>query len=339
MNESLDAGFAALTPDRMLALLEAAGLYCDGRMLQLNSYENRVVQVHLEDGPAAVAKFYRPGRWSNEQILEEHAFAGELVAQEVPVVAPWVLSAPRDPAVQLIGEPATLAISGEQRFNVSPRCGGRAPELDDMDTLTWIGRFIGRLHAVGRQRRFDHRQDWAGPQVAIVARDWLLAADSVPMEMRTQWLEAVNRAIDAITAAFDAVPDLRLLRLHGDCHPGNILWTPDQGPHFVDLDDAANGPAVQDLWMLLSGDDLARRQQLACVLEGYETFCDFDRRELRLIEALRTMRMVHHSAWLAKRWDDPAFPIAFPWFGNHAYWNDQITRLGEQLDAMAEMRN
>ena len=336
MNDALNAGFAELTPDRMLDALEAVGLRCDGRMLQLNSYENRVVQVHLDDGPVAVAKFYRPARWTNQQILEEHEFALELASHEVPVVAPWVLQASSVQSIQLLGEPATLAVSEAQRFSVSPRCGGRAPELDDPDTLTWIGRFIGRMHLVGRQRRFEHRLNWVGAQPAIDARDWLILNESVPLEMRAQWLDSVDQAINAIAAAFAAVPELKLLRLHGDCHPGNILWTPDAGPHFVDLDDACNGPAIQDLWMLLSGDDIAKRQQLACVLEGYETFSDFDRRELRLIEPLRTLRMIHHSAWLAKRWGDPAFPIAFPWFGDHAYWNEQITRLGEQMDAMAE---
>ena len=254
------------------------------------------------------------------------------------MVAPWALHEPSLKSMQLLGEPATLAVSGAQRFSVSPRCGGRAPELDDPETLTWIGRFIGRLHTVGSRERFEHRMAWVGARPAIDARDWLLAHESVPLEMRAQWQDSVDKAIDAVAAAFAELPELKLLRLHGDCHPGNILWTPDAGPHFVDLDDACNGPAVQDLWMLLSGDDLAMRQQLACVLEGYETFCDFDRRELRLIEPLRTLRMIHHSAWLAKRWGDPAFPIAFPWFGDHAYWNEQITRLGEQLDAMAESR-
>ena len=336
MTNALDVGFAELTPDRMLDALDAVGLRCDGRILQLNSYENRVVQVNLEDGPVAVAKFYRPARWTNEQILEEHAFALELATAEVPVVAPWTLQEPSVDGMQLLGESGTLAVSGAQRFSVSPRCGGRAPELDDPATLTWIGRFIGRLHAVGRQRCFEHRIDWTDAVPAIDARNWLLAQEAVPLEMRAQWQSSIDRAIEAIAAVFADLPDLRLLRLHGDCHPGNILWTPDAGPHFVDLDDACNGPAVQDLWMLLSGDDLAKRRQLACVLEGYETFCDFDRRELRLIEPLRTVRMIHHSAWLARRWGDPAFPIAFPWFGDHAYWNEQITRLGEQLDAMNE---
>lgn len=336
MTNALEAGFAELTPDRMLDALEAVGLRCDGRMLQLNSYENRVVQVHLEDGPVAVAKFYRPARWTNEQILEEHAFALQLAAEEVPVVAPWTLQTPAIEGMQLLGAAGTLAVSGAQRFSVSPRCGGRAPELDDPETLTWIGRFIARLHAVGRQQRFEHRIDWMGAAPAIDARDWLLSHDAVPLEMRTQWRSSVDQAIEVIAAAFADLPELRQMRLHGDCHPGNILWTPDAGPHFVDLDDACNGPAIQDLWMLLSGDEISKRRQLACVLEGYETFCDFDRRELRLIEPLRTVRMIHHSAWLARRWGDPAFPIAFPWFGDHAYWNEQITRLGEQLDAMSE---
>jgi len=292
-------------------------------MLQLNSYENRVLQVHLEDGRIAVAKFYRPGRWSDAQILEEHGFARELEDAEVPVAAPWLLAGR-----------STLAHYQGQRFAVTPRQGGRAPELEDPEVLTWIGRLLGRLHGVGRRQPFAHRLRWVGAEPGALARDWLLQHETVPLEIAPAWRAVVDACLERVQQAFDAIPDLRLLRLHGDCHPGNILWTPDRGPHFVDLDDAVTGPAVQDLWMLLSGDELAARQQLACVLEGYETVAEFDRRELSLIEPLRTLRMIHHSAWLAKRWGDPAFPIAFPWFGTPNYWHDQVAKLREQLEAM-----
>jgi Ser/Thr protein kinase RdoA (MazF antagonist) len=319
-----DTSFRDLTPEFMLDALESVGLYGDGRMLQLNSYENRVLQVHLEDGRIAVAKFYRPGRWSDAQILEEHVFARELVEAEVPVAAPWAL-----------GEPASTLIHYQgQRFGVTPRQGGRAPELEDPEVLSWIGRYLGRIHAVGRNRPFAHRLAWSSAEPGRQALDWLLAHETVPLEIRPAWEDALRRCLDAIQQAFDALPELRLQRLHGDCHPGNILWTPDKGPHFVDLDDAVTGPAVQDLWMLLSGDALSMHRQLACVLEGYEAVLDFDRRELALIEPLRTLRMIHHSAWLARRWGDPAFPAAFPWFGTPNYWSDQVVKLREQLEAM-----
>ncbi|MDI4632745.1 serine/threonine protein kinase [Pelomonas sp. V22] len=322
MSQDPDTSFGTLTPEFMLDALEQAGLYGDGRLLQLNSYENRVLQVHLEDGRIAVAKFYRAGRWSDAQILEEHSFATELAEAEVPVAAPW-----------LLGD-STLRHYRGQRFAVTPRQGGRAPELDDPEVLTWIGRLLGRFHLVGQRRPFEHRLHWASAEPGRVARDWLLNSGMLAPEIRPAWEDVVQRCLSAIDLAFETIPDLKILRLHGDCHPGNILWTPDKGPHFVDLDDAVMGPGIQDLWMLLSGDELSMRQQLACVLEGYETVAEFDRRELALIEPLRTLRMIHHSGWLARRWGDPAFPLAFPWFGTPNYWNDQIAKLREQLEAM-----
>jgi Ser/Thr protein kinase RdoA (MazF antagonist) len=326
IEQDIDRSFGSLTPEFMLDALDAAGLFCDGRMLQLNSYENRVLQLHLEDGHersgVAVAKFYRPGRWSDAQILEEHAFAAELAAAEVPVASPWRLG------------DSTLRHYKDQRFTVTGRQGGRGPELEDPEVLTWIGRLLARIHGVGRQRPFEHRLRWDSARPGIDARDWLLAHGRIPVEIAPAWSAVVQHCLDAIQQAFDALPGLQTMRLHGDCHPGNILWTPDKGPHFVDLDDAVMGPAIQDLWMLLSGDALSMRQQLACVLEGYEMVAEFDRRELSLIEPLRTMRMIHHSAWLARRWGDPAFPLAFPWFGTPNYWNDQVSKLREQLEAM-----
>ena len=333
------APFAGLTPDSVLDALDDVGLRGDGRLLQLNSYENRVFQVFLEDGAAVVAKFYRPERWSDAQILEEHAFALELAAEEVPVVAPLVLEAPAQALERVVlrGDPPTLAVAvaDAQRWAVAPRCAGRAPELDDAPTLRWIGRFLGRLHAVGARRPFAQRLRFDVATVGIAARDWLLANDVIPPEALPGWRSACDAALAESQRLFDAAVPLRTLRLHGDCHPGNLLWTA-AGPHFVDLDDACSGPAMQDLWMLLSGDVAAMQAQLALVLDGYEQFMPFDARERLLIEPLRTLRMIHHSAWIARRWGDPAFPIAFPWFEGAAYWQQQAQQLREQVDSMRE---
>jgi Ser/Thr protein kinase RdoA (MazF antagonist) len=329
--------FADLTPEAVLDALDAVALRGDGRLIQLNSYENRVFQVYLEAGDVVVAKFYRPGRWSDAQILEEHAFSAELAAAEIPVVAPLALQAEAQPrhAVVLAGDPPTLARSLGQRYSVSPRRSGRAPELEDLSTLEWIGRFIGRMHAVGATSRFVHRGRIDSQTHGREPRDYLLAHDWVVPEALPRWRSVVDTALDAVQRAFDSLPDLRTLRLHGDCHPGNILWS-EAGPHFVDLDDALTGPAVQDLWMLLSGDRASMTRQLGAVLSGYEDFMEFDWRELRLVEPLRTLRMVHHSAWIARRWNDPAFPAAFPWFDGAAFWQQQTTQLNEQIEAMAE---
>ncbi len=319
----MDEPYAALTPSCLLDALETVGLRGDGRLLALNSFENRVYQVWLEDGSSTIAKFYRPGRWSDAQILEEHAFTVELAQHEVPVVAPLPVAG------------ATLHAHAGYRFALYPRRGGRAPELDAPGALEWIGRFIGRIHAFGAIRPFEHR-----PALDIVSfgeepRDWLLARQCIPEELLPAWRGIVDQALDAVRVAFESRPASRVLRLHGDCHPGNILWT-DDGPHFVDFDDARNGPAVQDLWMLLSGDADAMSRQLAQVLAGYEDFADFDRSELGLIEPLRTLRLIHYSAWIARRWSDPAFPAAFPWFGTPRYWQDRILELREQVATMSE---
>lgn len=336
-----DTPYANLTPEVVLDALDAVGLRGDGRLIQLNSYENRVFQVFLEDGRVVVAKFYRPGRWSDAQLLEEHAFATELETHEVPLAAPWPLH--RDArslhAERLTSLGSTLASfetpDGPYRFAVSERKAGRAPEVEDPAVLEWIGRFIGRIHAVGAAGRFDHRLTLSPASLGHDPRDWLLAQDIVPPDALPAWRGMVDAALQRVDAAFEAAEPLKTLRLHGDCHLGNILWTA-AGPHFVDLDDALTGPAVQDLWMLLSGSRAERQKQLGAVLDGYEQFMDFDRRELALIEPLRTLRIVHHSAWIARRWKDPAFPIAFPWFESPAYWTEQATRLRDQLEAMDE---
>lgn len=334
------AGYAGLGPQQVLAALDAVGQRGDGRILQLNSYENRVFQVMLEDGSAVVPKFYRPGRWSDAQIVEEHGFALELAAAEVPVVAPLVLRAASDapPGLVLKGEPATLALleldGDSHRFAVSPRCAGREPELEDPAALRQLGRFIGRLHAVGRQRPFEHRHHLNAAHDGRAAVDALIQGGFVTPAELPAWRQMAEQALLAITAAFDAVPSLATLRLHGDCHLGNVLWR-DGAPNVVDLDDAMQGPAVQDLWMLVSGDFSTQQQQLNLLLDGYEQFIDFDDRERTLIEPLRTLRMLRHSAWLAARWSDPTFPLNFPFFGSAAYWSQQTAQLREQAHEMA----
>ncbi|QJQ00029.1 serine/threonine protein kinase [Herbaspirillum rubrisubalbicans] len=316
--------FATLSPDTVLDALDALGLYGDGRLLALNSYENRVYQVGMEDGPPLVAKFYRPLRWTDEQILEEHAFSQELADEEVPVV----------PAMRL-DNGATLHRHAGFRFAVFRRHGGRAPELDDADTLERLGRFIGRIHAVGMRRPFVARPALDIATFGEEPRDWLLAHDFIPAELLNAYRSTVDQALDGVRQCYQRAGTSRQLRLHGDCHVGNVLWT-DAGPHFVDFDDSRSGPAVQDLWMLLSGERAEMARQLGDLLTGYESFCEFDPRELNLLEALRTLRLIHYSAWLARRWNDPAFPVAFPWFGSVRYWQDRILELREQVALMQE---
>jgi Ser/Thr protein kinase RdoA (MazF antagonist) len=319
----MTAPYATLTPDRILDALDRVGIRGDGRLLALNSYENRVYLVHRDEEAAVVAKFYRPGRWSDAQIGEEHAFVAEVVLREVPAVAPLVL------------EGRTLHHDDDLRFAVYPRRGGRSPELDDRDTLTWLGRFIGRIHAVGATRRFVHRPALDIASFGDEPRTYLLDNDWVPQDLREAYSTVSRMALDGVRACFARAGGVATLRLHGDCHASNVLWTGD-GPHFVDFDDARTGPAVQDLWMLLSGDRESMTRQLGDLLTGYEDFAAFDRRELHLVEALRTLRLVHYAAWIARRWDDPAFPAAFPWFDSHRYWQDRILELREQVAAMSE---
>ncbi len=333
--------FESLTPDVVMDALASVGLYGDGRQLALSSYENRVYQLHLEDGDAVVAKFYRPQRWTHEQILEEHAFSRELMDAEIPVVGPLTLQG------------TTLNHFAGFAFSVCPRRGGRLPELDDPDVLEWVGRFLARIHTVGAAKRFASRPALNLATFGVASRDWLLTHEKVPLDVQSAWEKASQDALDLI-ATYEALTGasgqkdaysepIQQVRLHGDCHPGNILWTPLEspasagpGPHFVDLDDARTGPAVQDLWMLLSGDRSQRSRQLGTLVDGYEQFRPFDRRELSLIEPLRTLRLIHYSAWLARRWEDPTFPINFPWFGSSDYWKGQVQMLEEQMEAMQE---
>ena len=335
--------FDALTPDVVLDALDSVGLRGDGRLTALSSYENRVYQVQLEDGSSVVAKFYRPERWSDAQILEEHGFSAELMAAEIPVIGPLSLQG------QLDAGPQTLNAFGGFGFSVSPRRGGRAPELDDAEVLEWIGRFLARIHTVGAARPFAHRPALNVQTFGVDSMRWLLEHEKVPLDVQSAWARACQTAIDLVAAhaclsgVAGTNDSIKLLRLHGDCHPGNILWTPADapamagpGPHFVDLDDARMGPAVQDFWMLLSGDRSQRTRQLGALVDGYEQFRNFDRCELALIEPLRTLRLIHYSAWLARRWDDPTFPVNFPWFGSSDYWQGQVQMLEEQIEAMQE---
>jgi len=307
-----------LTPDMILSSLESCGFQCDGRLLALNSYENRVYQVGIEDQQPLIAKFYRPGRWSKESILEEHAFALELAEHEIPVVAPLVDS-----------EATTLHQHGGYLFAVYPRCGGRWPDLDTAQQRQQMGRFLGRMHAVGATKRFEHRTRLDIKTLGNDSREFLLEQNILPGYLIEAYDTLTSDLLQQIHNLFDAAGPVAQIRLHGDCHPGNILWT-DSGPHFVDLDDSRTGPAIQDLWMLLSGEQEEMRSQLEDLLEGYQTFYDFDRGSAILIEPLRTLRIMHYAAWIARRWHDPAFPLAFPWFDSPRYWEEHILSLREQ---------
>jgi Ser/Thr protein kinase RdoA (MazF antagonist) len=315
--------YEKLTPDLVLDAVEACGYLSDARILALNSYENRVYQVGIEDGSPLIAKFYRPERWTNAQIIEEHEFTQALKDLEISVVPPM-----------LDEEGRSLREFAGFRFALYLRQGGHAPNLDDFDALLSLGRTLGRMHALGKARLFTHRPTLNLQSFARDSYDYLLANDFIPSGLKiaykTLGADLISRC-EAIFARVKYTP----IRLHGDCHPGNILWR-DEAPHFVDFDDARNGPAIQDLWMLLSGEREQQTAQLSEVLDGYQEFCDFDFAELPLIEALRTLRIMHYSAWLARRWTDPAFPHHFPWFNSERYWAEHILELREQLSALQE---
>lgn len=320
----LDTPYADLTPECLLNAIDSLGMRCDGRLLQLNSFENRVYQVWIEDGSQRIAKFYRPGRWNDAAILEEHAFTIELAEREIPAVPPLSFNG------------QTLHHFENHRFALFAKQGGRPPDLEREDTLEWLGRFLGRIHAVGANREYQARPFLDIQSFGIEPRNFLVDGDWLPEELRPAWISIADQALDGVNHAYQRAGDVQMLRLHGDCHPGNLLWT-DDGPHFVDFDDSRSGPAVQDLWMLLSGNEVDVRGQLAALLRGYETFREFDDRELHLIEALRTLRLIHYSAWIARRWHDPAFVAAFPWFGSVRYWQDRILELREQVALMQEL--
>ena len=319
-----DLPYQNLTPDLILDAVDSCGYRCDGRQYALNSFENRVYQVWMEDEQVLVAKFYRPQRWSNAAILEEHAFSRELAEREIPVVAPLAAA-----------DRKTLHEHRGYRFALFPKRPGRAPELDNTDILRWLGRFLGRIHAVGALKPFRHRPALDTASFGEEPARFVIEHDFVPADLKISY-EAITRdALQRVEQCYERAGAVRNIRLHGDCHAGNILWT-GEGPHFVDLDDCRSGPAVQDLWMLLSGDRAETTAQLSHVIGGYREFHDFNPSELALIEALRTLRMIHYAGWLARRWDDPAFPASFPWFNTQRYWQDQILALREQCAAMDE---
>lgn len=315
--------FADLQPDDILTTLEGIGFKCDGRFLALNSYENRVYQVGVESAAPVVAKFYRPQRWSDEAILEEHEFAVALADQEIPVIPP----------LELAG--ATLHHAGHFRLAVYPCRGGRAPDLDNYDLQTQLGRLVARIHLEGETRRFEHRPTVDINSYGVESLEYLVDNDFIPDDNREAYESVAELVLDGVETCFERSGHVRELRLHADFHPGNVLVARDQ-LHIVDLDDARHGPSVQDLWMFLSGDRDEQTPQLTALLEGYQSFRPFDARELHLIEALRSLRIMHYSAWLARRWEDPAFKIAFPWFDSRRYWDDHVLALREQVALMQE---
>ena len=321
--------YSRLDPDTIINAVESKGYLSDARVLALNSYENRVYQVGIEDEQPIIAKFYRPGRWTNTQIIEEHDFSNELYQLEIPAVPPiYLMDNPVSKTTNSLFDYAGY------RFSLYQRRGGRAPELTDPDHLYWLGKFLGRIHAVGKTKKFIHRPTLSIDSFIIKPYEFILKNHFIPELFVESYQAIVTDILKHVEANYQQFPP-QLIRLHGDCHPGNILWT-DKGPHFVDFDDSRNGPAIQDLWMLLSGERHEQQKQLLEILEGYEEFCEFNARELNLIESLRSMRIIHYAGWLAKRWEDPAFPKAFPWFNTESFWGEHILQLKEQLAILQE---
>lgn len=316
--------FERLGPEQVIAAVESTGLISDARILALNSYENRVYQVGIEESVPLIVKFYRPQRWTQEQILEEHSFSLELAELEIPVVPP-----------EVDAEGRTLREFEGFSFALFERKGGRSPDLDNLDNILVMGRFLGRLHKVGALQPFKHRITLSVKGFAEESVSWLLEHDFIPPDLHAAYSSLARDLIDRLNDMFEETPTPTQLRIHGDCHMGNVLWR-DDTPHFVDFDDTMTGPALQDLWMLLSGDRVQKTAQLSELVEGYNEFHDFNPAELPLIEPLRTMRLIHYSAWLARRWNDPAFPMSFPWFNTETYWASHILELREQLAALDE---
>lgn len=323
MSDTLKHDYTELTPETILAAIDSLGHETSGRLLALNSYENRVYRCELEQGGAIIAKFYRPDRWSDMAIGEEHKFSFELIEQEIPVVAPL-----------LIKDRSLFEYQG-YRYSLFPLRGGRWPDLETRDDLNWMGRFIARIHNVGGSELFQHRHQIEVNRMGNESAAFLLTNKFIPEYLIEAYRTLTADLLKEIQAAFDRCGRYKVIRLHGDCHRSNVLWT-DDGPHFVDLDDCCNGPAIQDLWMLLSGDRREMTEQLCDLLEGYEEFASFDLKELSLVEALRSLRMMHYAAWLARRWQDSAFPLAFPWFNTTNYWEEHVLELREQLSRLHE---
>ncbi|GGI87805.1 stress response kinase A [Shewanella hanedai] len=321
-NQGAAFHYQALTPDLILDAIESLGIYPETGLLALNSYENRVYQFRCDNGVRYVVKFYRPERWSNEQIQEEHDFSQSLFDEEIPVATPIIING------------RSLHEYKGFRFALFPSIGGRSFEVDNLEQLEATGRFIGRIHQFSQQGKFKHR-DLVNPQVlGDESLLWLKESGHVPSSLVLPYFTIVEQVLDKSKEIW-AKQNPKQIRLHGDLHPGNILWTPD-GPGFVDLDDARTGPAIQDLWMMITGDRQQKQLQLEILLEAYEEFCDFDAKELTLIEPLRAMRMLHYNAWLSRRWEDPAFPMNFPWYGEEKYWEQQILSFKEQLAVLDE---
>lgn len=316
--------YQRLTPERVLDAVESVGIRTDARVLALNSYENRVYQIGVEDGPPVIVKFYRPERWSRAQILEEHAFATELADLEIPVVPPLALH----------GHDTLYDFDGFS-FAVFERLAGRAPDLDNLDNLLVMGRFVGRVHLVGATKSFQTRNELTVERFAIESREYLLGNHFIPDSLVTAYDTLSSDLIGRVQTVFARNKGVHCQRIHGDCHPGNVLWR-GETPNFVDFDDTMTGPAIQDLWMMLSGERDQKQAQLLELVEGYNEFNDFNPRELDLIESLRTLRIMHYSAWLARRWEDPAFPRTFSWFNTERYWAEHILELREQMSALDE---
>jgi Ser/Thr protein kinase RdoA (MazF antagonist) len=321
VTESATAPFDALDPGAVFAAAESIGIEPSGRLFALNSYENRVYQLGDEQGALWVLKFYRPARWSDAQIDEEHAFTFELAAAELPVAAP------------LRRDGASLFAHRRLRFAAFPYLAGRAPELDDASTLALLGRTLARMHALGATARFAHRPALTLDRLGVRARETVIDSGFVPESLAVQYARVSEQVIDRVRQSFDAFGPLPAVRIHGDCHAGNILWRA-TGPLFVDLDDCMSGPRIQDLWMFLAGDAASQQSAWSALMEGYEQFGELDYAELTLVESLRSLRMLHHAAWIAHRWHDPAFPRAFPWFADARFWERHISDLLEQLAAM-----
>ncbi|NVJ67490.1 MAG: serine/threonine protein kinase [Gammaproteobacteria bacterium] len=316
--------FDKLTPDFILDAIDSLGYLTDGRILTLNSYENRVYQIGIEDSQPIIAKFYRPERWSKQQILEEHLFCQELVEAELPIVPP----------IELKGE--TLFEYHGVYIAIFERKGGHAPELDNLDNLFTLGRFLGRIHAIGKAKPFIHRPQ-INPQTFGYDKAQFVIDQAIPFELKTAYSSLVMDVLKLVKQHWNLVGEISFIRTQGDCHPGNILWR-DDNPHFIDFDDARMAPAIQDLWMLLSGDRSNRIKQLSEIVEGYQEFCDFDYRQIALIEPLRALRMIQHTAWIAERWSDPAFPLAFPQFDSINYWEQHILDLRAQFSELQEIQ-
>lgn len=329
--DELACDYSKLSPDTVINAIESKGFLSDARVLALNSYENRVYQIGLEEGQPIVTKFYRPLRWTDEQITEEHQFSAELHELDIPAVPPIYLNSENKLCNNRSSGKSLFYYHG-YRFSLYQRRGGRAPELTDPEHLYWLGKFLGRIHAVGKTRSFKHRPTLSIESFIIQPSQYILHNDFLPPAFVSSYEAIISDILKHVESNYQQYPP-KLIRLHGDCHPGNILWT-DKGPHFVDFDDSRSGPAIQDLWMLLSGEQNEQEKQLREVLEGYEEFCDFNASELNLIESLRSMRIIHYAGWLAQRWNDPAFPKAFPWFNTETFWGEHILQLKEQLSAL-----